>query len=305
MTQFFRRFLAGLGIGGPADAEPAQAPPQKTDRTINYRFDVATARPMARLDTGDSGPPMAMYKPRPAAPPPPEPQPQPDFDPTPDVPQPFGYKLNWFAIRADEAGAVLDALGLAPTASANWVSGMAASYLSLGSGDGAGWVFASPPVDGWIFLVGRSLPYPVDIRGRHDGIGQAFDAVLARLKSRFDEVLFFGSHRVAGFVAWARARRGEPDRVFAYGDGEVYANRGAQSPEEARLGFPSLDGLRPEQAVERIFALDDAIPDEDDVVALAGLWSVDPTRLDQPEQAPVPGTGLVARLPDDFMRMPG
>jgi hypothetical protein len=236
------------------------------------------------------------------------------FDPTPDKPQPFGFKVNWFAVKASDPALVLDALEFGETMPANWASGVAAAYED-------DWVFVSPPVTGWILVVGSSLPYPTN--ETHHDIGKRFDVLFSRLMKRFDDVQFFGSHRVVGFVTWARALNGKPVRIFAFAD-EVMANFGEQTPEEAKLGFVDLGGLSPSDAWDQIFRVAeeqgteidkhvasglsrreararvlqegrDAIPDETDVVDLAALWSINPSRPDDQDH-PV-GLGLAARLP--------
>ncbi len=147
--------------------------------------------------------------------------------------------------------------------------------------------------------------------------------------SRFDDVQFFGSHRVVDFVAWARAVNGAPLRMFTWdgSQGEVFANFGDQTPEEAKLRLANLSGLSPADAGEEIFRLAkeenakqdalvasglsrrDAIrrvrqeapksfPKEDDVVELAALWSVDP--LDLPEQDHPLALGVAALLPESL-----
>jgi hypothetical protein len=101
-------------------------------------------------------------------------------------------------------------------------------------------------------------------------------------------------------------------------------NFGDQTPEEAKLGFPDLSGLSLPDADDKIFAVAEeqsveedrlvatglsweeaqakigrsALPDEDDVVQLAALWSIDPTQLS--EQDHPPGVGLAVRLPEDM-----
>jgi hypothetical protein len=146
---------------------------------------------------------------------------------------------------------------------------------------------------------------------------------------RFDDVQFFGSYRVVDFVAWARARKGKPVRIFSWSgsEGTVLANAGEQTPEEAKLGFPDLSGLSPSDAGDRIFELAEqqnaeesaliasglsgreararlrqngphAFVDETDVVKLAGLWSIDPTLLSSEDHPP--SLGLVVRLPSDL-----
>jgi hypothetical protein len=242
----------------------------------------------------------------------------PSFDQTPDKPQGFGFKVNWFAVRASDPASVLDALGFDETTPANWASGLAAMY-----GDDA-WVFASPPISGWVMVVSGSLPYPTN--ETHHDIGKQFDALFSRLMKRFDDVQSFGSHRVVGFVTWARALNGKPVRIFAFAD-EVMANVGEQTSEEAKLGFVNLGGLSPSDAWDKIFEVAEvqgaeidkliasgvprreararvlqngrhAIPDETDVVDLAALWSVDPSRLS--DQDHPPSLGLAARLPKNL-----
>jgi hypothetical protein len=245
----------------------------------------------------------------------------PSFDQTPDKPQGFGFKVLWFAVKASDPTSVLDTLKLGEVAPANWASGLAAVY------GGDGWVFASPPISGWILVVGSRLPYPTN--ETHDDSGKRFDVLFSRLMQRFDDVQFFGSHRVSDFVTWARAVNGKPMRTFAWSgsNGEVLANVGERTPEEAKLGIINLTGLSLSDAVDKIFKIvgeqqDEAdalvasglsrrealarvrqngrgnFPSETDVVKLAALWSIDPSRLEEQDH-PV-GLGLAARLPTDL-----
>src|SRR5215470_904884 len=240
----------------------------------------------------------------------------PSFDQTPDKPESFGYKVSWFAVKASDSASVLEALEFGQSSTpTNWVSGLRAAYGRSRGNDDA-WVFVSPPVSGWVFVVGFWLPYPVastepELAGQFH-IGRNFDVLFSRLMKHFADVTFFGSYRVVGFVAWARALNGKLLRSFAFADGTGYANVGEQTPEEAKLKFANLTGLSPSQARDRIFKMAedqeaeedalvarglqrheararllqnrrDAIPDEQDVVDLAALWSIDPTRLsDEP-----------------------
>jgi hypothetical protein len=168
------------------------------------------------------------------------------------------------------------------------------------------------------------LPYPTN--ETHHDIGKRFDVLFFRLMERFDDVQFFGSHRAAGFVSWARAQNGKPVRIFGFAD-EVMANFGDQTPEEAKLGFVNLSGLAPPDAWDEIFRIAEqqdaerealvatglsrreararvlqkgrhALHDETDVVDLAALWSIDPSRLS--EQDHPPGLGLAVRLPENL-----
>jgi hypothetical protein len=246
----------------------------------------------------------------------------PSFDQTPDVPKPFGFKVSWFAVKASDPAAVLDALEFGEVTRTNWASGVAAAYGDSQSSDA--WVFASPPVGGWILVVGSSLPYPTN--ETHHDIGRRFDLLFHRLMQRFDDVQFFGSHRVVDFVAWARALNGKPVRIFSFAD-EVMANFGGQTPEEMNLGFVNLSGLSPSDALDEIFRIAgeqqneadalvasglsrrealakvrekgrNALHNETDVVDLAALWSIDPSRLEDQDHPLI--LGLAARLPENL-----
>ncbi|MGC1780132.1 MAG: hypothetical protein WBB34_19530 [Xanthobacteraceae bacterium] len=123
--------------------------------------------------------------------------------------------------------------------------------------------------------------------------------------------------------------KGQRPRIFAYlGEiGEVLANVGEQTSEEAKLGFANLSGLSPSDATNKLFATAEeqaveesglvasglspgeartrirqkgrhAFPKETDVTELAALWSIDPSRLSDQDH-PL-GLGLAARLPEDL-----
>jgi hypothetical protein len=123
--------------------------------------------------------------------------------------------------------------------------------------------------------------------------------------------------------------KGKSTRAFAWcgSEGAVLANAGEQTPEEAKLGFVNLSGLSPSDATDKIFAIEEeqgteedkfvanglsprearakvrqngrgGFHSETDVVELAALWSIDPTRLDDQDR-PL-SLGLAARLPDDL-----
>jgi hypothetical protein len=220
-----------------------------------------------------------------------------ELDAQPDAPEDFGLKINWFAVNTSDIGAVLKALDFGAGRIANWSSGVQAAYSSRIGGYDKDLAFITPPIDGWVMVAGASLPYPVmHTADRHDGIGSAFDILYARLGACFPEVHFFGSYRGVGFVAWARMHTGEISRMFAFGDGEVYANIGLQTAEEAALGLPELNGLSLEEATARMFEGEISLPDEEAPLLLAELWSLNPGKLT--EMALPPTCGVVVELPD-------
>jgi len=247
---------------------------------------------------------------------------RPPLDTTPDLPSAFGYKILWFAIRANDTAAVVSALAWPTVGPANWQSGLAAAMQMPTDPKAPRHAFVAPPLHGWVLVVGAALPYPdAGSEGDPSGIGARFRAMQRRLAERFADVQFFGSHRVVGFVTWSRLKPPAPERTFSFGDGTTMHNLGAQSAEEARLGFADVSGLSHEAATQRLFELSEArdeaiqkqrqaggaeaarrerelrrqpVPDEEDVLELAALWSFSPMTL--PGDAS-PGTGMLVQMP--------
>ncbi len=254
----------------------------------------------------------------------------PSFDKTPDLPEGFGFKTSWFAVKTQEPMRVAETLGLKDLQPANWASGIAAAYSFNNKPNGDRYVFISPPVKGWVLMVSLALPYP-DRRsqGRNADIDGQFNSMFGALVKSFDEVQFFGSYRVVGFEAWARAKGGEIERLFCFSDGDVYENTGPQTSVEKQLKFPNLSAMTPEEATSAIFSMakkneDERehlvasglsfkeayrkiserqrgpIPSEGDATAIAGHWSVDPTRIEELKLSP--GVGYVAVLPNQSQK---
>lgn len=67
------------------------------------------------------------------------------LDQTPDRPQSFGHKVSWFALRASDPAAVIEALELDEAMPANWTSGLPAACPDEYSPSGDRWLFVSPP----------------------------------------------------------------------------------------------------------------------------------------------------------------
>ena len=84
------------------------------------------------------------------------------FEQTPDKPQSFGYKVSWFAVKTADPASVLAALQCGEGTPANWASGLRAAGALARAGSDA-WVFVSPPVSGWVLIVGFWLPHPATV----------------------------------------------------------------------------------------------------------------------------------------------
>jgi len=209
------------------------------------------------------------------------------FADSPDGPCAFGCEMAWLAIRSREPEAVIDALRLREAAPCNWNSGIGSVYDDR---VGARHVFVTPPVRGWVFVVGLPLPHPV---GR--GFVDKCTPLLVDLGGRFPEAQYFFSYPPIDYYAWARVRDGRLVRAFAVSDEGIVWNKGRTSKEERGLGLKLFElrgvrGRKGDAGGELILH-----PTEDHVMRLAHRWSIDPTTLDA-EQAPE-ALGYIALAP--------
>ncbi|MCZ8521780.1 hypothetical protein [Paenibacillus sp. KR2-11] len=202
-------------------------------------------------------------------------------DASPDVPVPFGYKSQWYAVRSTDTQAVAEAFDLREALPCNWNSGLRRASDFTG-------VFVTPPLRGWILVVGWSLPDLSSPQGEPYSV----TSLLQRLSRDFGEAHYYATHRVVEYHAWAQATGGELVRGYAYAgeSEETVLDIGERTAEERELGLSYGSSL--EEGEE-----DDDVrmrPTEEDVVRLAGLWSVNPLAPPEPEKA---DTGWTGQLP--------
>lgn len=191
------------------------------------------------------------------------------FDDTPDTPAPFGYRMAWVAVRTRDAARVIQVLGLRPQEHANWRTGIGTVYdTSLGETH----LYVTPPVNGWTFVVGQSLPQPLG-----PGFVDKCIPMLLDLAAKFPEAQYFLSSPAIEFYAWARVFNGKLVRAFAIGDEGIIWNKGKATPDERNLGLKLTEARsgrgRKETAAMLVY------PTEAHVMYLAGCWSLDPTSI--------------------------
>ena len=164
-------------------------------------------------------------------------------------PASFGPKTGWIAVRGVSADAVAQALGLRDVRPASWDDGIEAAYREG--------VFVGPPVDGWVFAAGADI--------LHKEVDPA--ALSRQLGS---QVQLFRSHRVPEWHEWSRAENGIVSReARSVGETGEFHQSGEPTDAERALGLDDPDGGY----------------SENDVFAIAGAWSLDPTTLhDHPSE---------------------
>lgn len=228
------------------------------------------------------------------------------FDATPDTPLSFGYKIQWYAIRTADTAEVAEAFQLDQPQPANWQTGLTAAFQ--------GYYFISPPLAGWTLAVNAFMP-DLGAAGADNPL-----ETIKRLSSRFGEACYFGSHRVVDYYAWAKAVNGELIRAYSYvGESdEVLVDEGAPTAEERDNGLifagaddeyeyvdeyddnnddtdagedDSGDGADGEEEYDEESYV--YVPCEDDVISIAGLWTISPFLEDEDYER---GTGI-AGLP--------
>src|SRR6185437_10102915 len=93
----------------------------------------------------------------------------------------------WLAVKSRNLAAVQAALGLHNSKPCSWVEGL------LGSGDQM--LFISPPISGWILVIGSALPNP------SDDVDCCF-RFLMDLSHKVGQVQYFSASTVLNHHAW-------------------------------------------------------------------------------------------------------
>jgi len=166
---------------------------------------------------------------------------------------------RWLAVRSEDPHAVQSALGLLKARRCSWEEGLSAAHEQK--------LFISPPVDGWILVMGFSLPEPA-----HD-VDKCFHFIVA-LSRKLGRVQFFSANRAAHHHAWVEADQGRIQRAYAWA-GQTLWNQGRMTKAEIDLRLHCCGyGEVPEQIA---FAqVNSFARNTERVPLLASRWSVDP-----------------------------
>jgi hypothetical protein len=175
----------------------------------------------------------------------------------------FDSPSRWFAIKSNNPQAVQAALRLHNAMFCSWEQGLAeARDFKL---------FLSPPIRGWILVIGVGLPDPAD------DVDDLFRMILSLSRS-LGQVQFFSANRIVNSHSWVQADSGQIVRAYAW-SGTTLWNQGAMTAAEAELGLACYD--YGESVAQKLSSSEPQRANAEKVPSLAGRWSLDPTALDE------------------------
>jgi hypothetical protein len=171
------------------------------------------------------------------------------------------HPCTWLAIKGNQTKKVQQALGLHHTTPCSWEEGLAeAQHHKL---------FVSPPLNGWILVVGSDLPEP------DEDVDRCF-LFLRQLSRKLGHVQYFSANRILNHHGWALLDDGEVFRAYAWA-GETLWNQGQRTAAEKELDMTCYS--YGENCSVQLFQKEPTIPNSEKVNQLAGRWSVDPTSV--------------------------
>jgi hypothetical protein len=175
----------------------------------------------------------------------------------------FSMPPRWLAIRSGNPYVVQAALGLHRPTPCSWEEGMSVAQEKK--------LFISPPINGWVLVMGPHLPDP------GEDVDQCF-RFLVDLSRKLGQVQFFSANRVVNHHAWVQVHQGVVQRAYAW-TGRTVWNQGRKSNAETELGMKCF-GYTELPEPSRFAQADPLQHNTERVFLLAARWSVDPTTVD-------------------------
>jgi hypothetical protein len=183
-----------------------------------------------------------------------------------DQPRSFGFKCNWLTVRTTDTDRLAAVFRLTSDVPCNWEYGIPYAYEKL--------FFVSPPVDGWSFIISRSLPCAED--------GQTISVLkdlLIGLSREFGEAQYFGTYRVVSYDCWMKAVDGQMQRAYGYADGSNTIVEGEPTPVERK--YDLINTFSEEANIDPEFYEKAEHPDESMTMEIAEAWGISPEYLDE------------------------
>ena len=170
----------------------------------------------------------------------------------------------WLAIKNRNLLAVQSALALHNPKPCPCLEGL--------SGEAERKLFVSPPISGWVLVIGSALPDP------SEDVDACFRFLL-EMSRKVGHVQYFLANSMLNYHAWVQAESGHIVRGYAWA-GKTLWSQGSMTPAECDLGMRCFDYADPAD-VPQFGAHDPSCSNSDKVHLLAARWSVDPEDLDE------------------------
>jgi hypothetical protein len=183
----------------------------------------------------------------------------------------FGYKCIWIAVNTHDRDRVAEILGIKNLIACNWEKGIEKAYENK--------IFISPSVGIWTLIAGWGL---VDFEPKNElDEAKGFKQKIDILSKEFGEAQLFFTHRVTEYHGWAKSINGTTTRYYSF-LGERFENiliEGEATPFEKQLNLANT--FSEEAKDENYYEREDIVfPDEELVMKIAEVWSVNPTTLE-------------------------
>lgn len=174
----------------------------------------------------------------------------------------FGQPCRWLAIKANHLSTVQNALHLSAPMPCSWEEGLIEAREHK--------LFISPPISGWVLVVGSCLPDPTE------DVDKCY-RFLTDLSRKLGHVQFFSANRVLNHHAWALIDKGRVFRAYAWA-GETLWNQGQATAAEKDLKLVCYDYVDGRVSFDQ---KDSLVLNTERVPLLASRWSLDPSSIDE------------------------
>lgn len=175
----------------------------------------------------------------------------------------FNVPSRWLAIRSGNPQLVQAALRLNNPKPCSWEEGLSAAHEQK--------LFISPPIRGWVLVIGSNLPEP------NDDVDKCFRFIV-ELSRKLGHVQFFSLNRAVNHHAWVHAEQGVIHRAYAWA-GKTLWNQGTMTRAEIELVVKCYGYGEGEERVD-YGRPDPAVLNTERLPLLASRWSLDPTSID-------------------------
>ena len=186
----------------------------------------------------------------------------------PDSPIGFGRKINYLAIKSNDISLVKSVIYKNKQAKrTNWAKGIQGAYNNF--------TYITAPLNNWIFVLNPKFPF--------DDISTVnCQNTLKKISENFEEVQFYGNHRVSGYTMWSKIQDKRIIRAFSYAGGEFFEMGEVSSIEKEIIRKRKIDFAKDDLEFSRTAKDWQCLGgNEDHPFEIAEKWSLNPENLNE------------------------